>query len=248
MDQNQVKDNVDTNSIQQKVDTNLQPVKETQKSAELPKETEDQINWRKFREQREVERKQNEELQRKATEKENEANALKAAMEAILNKPAQNSSNYQTNEEEETEDQRIEKKVKIAIDQERNRRDEHQRKLEIETFPKRLNADFKDFNQVCTTENLDYLDYHYPEVAGAFKFAPDGYDKWAAVYKAVKKLVPNMDAKKDQKKIESNMNKPGSASSQHSTPTGMGGTPHILSDQKRAANWERMQKSMKGLS
>ena len=54
--------------------------------AETSQETEKDINWRKFREQRELDRKAKEEAIRKAAEKDAEAQALKAAMESLLNK------------------------------------------------------------------------------------------------------------------------------------------------------------------
>lgn len=244
--QPQVQDKVDENLLQDKVDAKPIQDQQTQKQPEA-KETEDQINWKKFREQREIERKQAEEVSKKAIEKEAEVQALKAAMDAILNKPSSNTvSNDQY--EEETEDQKIDKKVQAALELAERRRMENQRKHEAETFPQRLVENYKDFNQVCTTENLDYLDYHYPEVARAFRHAPDGFDKWSDIYKAVKRFVPNTDSKKDQKKAEANFNKPQSISNIGASPMGKTGTPHILDESKKAANWERMQKQMKGLT
>jgi len=76
---------------------NVQPA-EVAKQETPPQETVEQINWKKFRQDREVERKQKEEAIKRASEKEAEAQALKAAMEAILNKPQpqqQQNSYYQ---------------------------------------------------------------------------------------------------------------------------------------------------------
>ena len=111
-----------------------------------------------------------------------------------------------------------------------------------------LTSEYKDFNQVCSTENLDYLDYHYPEVARAFKHAPDGFDKWSDIYKAVKRFVPNIDSRKDARKAENNFNKPQSGSSQNITQNQPGSGAHILTEDRKKANWERMQRSLKGLS
>lgn len=213
---------------------------ETQPAVE--QETPEQINWKKFREQREIERKQREDAEKRATQKAEEAEALKAAMDAILNKQSNQSSTY---EEEETEDQRIQKKVDAAL-LEREKHLEQQRiqreKLE---YPQKLATAYSDFNQVCTPDNLDYLEYHYPEIAAPFKYMPDGFDKWSSVYKAVKRLVPNIDSKKEQKKAEKNFNKPQSMAVAGVTQTG-DSAPIQLDDKKRADNWARMQRVMKG--
>jgi hypothetical protein len=201
------------------------------------------INWRQFREQRELERKQREDAERRAREKEQEAQALKVAMDAILNKPSP--QNYPIQEEELDEDQRIEKKVQAALLAKEKVLEEERRRREQQEFPQRLASTYSDFNQVCTTENLDYLEYHYPEVASAFKHAPDGFDKWAAVYKAVKRFVPNTDSKKEQAKAERNFNKPQSMAVGGATQTG-DSAPMYLDDKRRADNWSRMQRIMKG--
>jgi hypothetical protein len=201
------------------------------------------INWRQFREQRELERKQREDAERRAREKEQEAQALKVAMDAILNKPSP--QNYPIQEEDLDEDQRIEKKVQAALLAKEKVLEEERRRREQQEFPQRLASTYSDFNQVCTTENLDYLEYHYPEVASAFKHAPDGFDKWAAVYKAVKRFVPNTDSKKEQAKAERNFNKPQSMAVGGATQTG-DSAPMYLDDKRRADNWSRMQRIMKG--
>lgn len=205
-------------------------------------ETQEQINWKKFREQREVERKQKEAAEKRANEKEAEALALKAAMEAILNKP---SPMQQINEEEVDEDTRFKKRIDAALAERDAREEQRRREREQQEFPQRLTANFTDFDKVCTTENLDYLEYHYPEVASAFKYAPDGYEKWAAVYKAVKRFVPNTESKKDQNKAEKNFNKPQAMSVPGVTQVG-DTAPMQLDEKRRADNWQRMQKIMKG--
>lgn len=206
-------------------------------------ETPEKINWRKFREAREKERKEKIEIEKRAAEKEKEVAALKAAMEAIMNRP---SNNHQMNDDiEETDDQRIKRLVSESIE-ERMRQDQIEReRREQQEFPARLERDFKDFNHVCTTENLDYLEYHYPEVADVFKELPDGYNKWAKVYNAVKKFVPNLDAKKDQAKAEKNLLRPQSMSAAGKTATG-DSAPMYLDDKRKADNWARMQRAMRG--
>ena len=209
-------------------------------------ETIQERNWRQFRETREAERRQREAAEKKALEKEAEAAALKAAMESILNKPmAKNTTQEFYNEEETTEEQKIQKLVEEALSKERQKEEELRRQKETQELPQKLTATFSDFNQVCTTENLDYLEYHYPEIASAFRHAPEGFEKWSSVYKAVKRFVPNIESKKEQKKAEQNFNKPQSMSIPGMTPTG-DTAPVQLDDKRRQENWLRMQRVMKG--
>ena len=168
----------------------------TEKSIETqPEETLSDKNWKKFREAREVERKQREELEIRAAQKEAETLAMKAAMEAILNKPQQRNEYH---EEDLSEDQKIQKKVDEALAA-RDRQYEQQRiQREKAEFPQRLVQTFSDFNQVCSPENLDYLEYHNPKLAKALGIVPDGFEKWAAIYEAVKNVIPNPGSKKEQ--------------------------------------------------
>ena len=212
-------------------------------------ENDKEINWRKFREQREIERKQKIEAERIAAEERAKAEALKAAMDALLNKSNHsNQNNNQYSENEETEEERIDKKVKAAIAREKESYERERIQQEQASFPQRLNSTFQDFNQVCNTENLDYLEYHYPEVATPYKHMADGFDKWAAIYKAVKRFVPNTDSKKEQKKAEANFIKPQSISSTGTTQGGNAMPAARLDESRKAENWARMQKALKGLS
>lgn len=216
-------------------------------------ETPQEINWKKFKEARELDRKRAEEQQKRADEKTAEAEALKAAMEAILNK--QGSSNRQQDNQysnngfdDESEEDRIEKKVEAALKAREVQYESQRQQKEREEYPAKLASTFSDFNQVCSSSNLDYLDYHYPEISTAFKHMPEGFDKWAAVYKAVKRFIPNSDSQKDQKKAEANFNKPQSMSS-NGLAEGRGSMPSVkLDEARRADNWARMQKILKGIN
>lgn len=207
-------------------------------------ESDKEINWKKFREQREIERKQKLEAEKRANEKEAEATALKEAMEVLLNKTAQ--QNYSTEQDiDESEQQRIQRMVRESLDAERQKDHLNQQKKEQNEFPERLISNFSDFNQVCTSDNLDYLEYHYPEVADAFKELPDGYNKWSKIYKAVKRFVPNIDSKKESAKADKNFAKPQAMSIAGKTQVG-DTAPQQLDDARRASNWQRMQKVMRG--
>jgi len=212
------------------------------KSVEPNQETPEQINWKKFREAREQDRKAKELAEREAAKKAEEIAALKAAMESLLNKPSQ--QNVHQEAEELTEEQKIDKRVEEMMAKRDRQYEEEKRLREQQEFPQRLVANFSDFDQVCNTENLDYLEYHYPEVAAPYKHLPDGYDKWAAIYKAVKRFVPNPNSKKDQKSAEKNFNKPQSMAVGGTTQT-TDSAPMMLDEKRRQDNWARMQRTMK---
>jgi hypothetical protein len=210
---------------------------------EAPKEDIEQINWRQFRAKREEERKEAEASKQLAEQKQKEADALKKAMEALLSKPAPMQQDNSGDMGEESEDDRIEKKVQAALAKKEAEYQQRRAQEEAASMPSRLAQQHPDFNQVCTTENVDYLEYHYPEVASAIKHMPEGLDKWSTIYKAVKRFVPNPDTSRDDKRIAKNLSKPQSPSAM-STGTG-DQAPRILDDTKRAANWERMRRVMK---
>lgn len=234
-----LKQNEQTTSIPSNTEINNGGVSET---AEDP-------NWRIIREQRKVERKAREDAEKKAAEKEAEAQAFKAALEALANKPQQGQQQSYFNQTEESDDERIEKKVAAALKKREEEYAKQQHEAELKEYPQRLRQNMPDFDKVCTAENIDYLEYHHPEIAEPFRYMPDGYKKWESMYKVAKKLIPNMEAKKDMAKVDKNLSKPGSISSTGTTQgTGSMSDGIRLTEEKKAANWQRMQKLTKGLS
>jgi len=225
----------------------LENASSQQEQAPEIKSEENKANWKAFREQREAERKARIEAERQAKEESAKAEAMKAALEALTNKPYHH-PHEPFEDNEETEEQRIDKRVAMALQKEREKFEKEHREREQKELPNRLQSTFGDFNKVCSSENLDYLEYHYPELSTPFKHMPDGFDKWAAIYKAVKRFVPNIDAKADQAKVERNLQKPSSPSSPGNTHSGNAMPQARLDEARKAANWERMQKALKGLS
>lgn len=217
--------------------TNNQSIPENLGSTQ---ETVDQINWKKFREERKREREAKENSDRELAKKSEEVNALKAVVEALASKPSV-SNDYQ-------EDISEEQKIKDLVAKEMANRDkalEAQRNAkEQEELPYKLAKTFEGFNEVCSAENLDYLEYHYPEVASAYASLPNNFDKWGNIYKAIKKFVPNPDSGPDKRKAENNSLKPQSMSATGATATG-DHAPKVLTDKIRADNWARMQKTMR---
>lgn len=206
-------------------------------------------NWKAFREARKKDRADKEAAEKRAADKEAEAAALKAAMEAAFARTSQQHQNpYQEIQQEETEEARIQRLVREEIvkrDQEYARQ---QQQREMQEYPQRLNQNYPDFGKTVSTENLDYLDYHYPEIARTLNRLPDGYDKWSDVYHAIKRFVPNSTtSNKEAQRAENNLSKPKSISSTGlSQPTsGMGS--NRLTEERKSSNWQRMQRIMNGL-
>lgn len=206
-------------------------------------ETLQEKNWRQFREQKEVERKKAEEMAQRAAEKEAEANALKAALEAALNKQPQ--QNYQGGYEEETEDQRIEKKVNDLLAKRESEAAQRRAAQEAQEMPNKVVARHPDFNQVCTQQNLDYLEYHHPELFRSFKQRNESIELWSDIYGAIKRYIPNATSgSREQAKAQHNLNKPQSVSTPGINPTTTQGIPGRLSEEQKAANWSRMQRDL----
>ena len=215
-------------------------------------EEEQERNWRQFRERRKQERQQAEEAARVAQQKAEEAEALKKALEALVDKPqkkkkaASYEDYYDDEESEEQEEESMEKKLEKMLDERDRKRNEDAQRQELAQLPQRLARDFKDFDRICTQENLDYFEYHYPEVASAYKYMPDGYEKWASVYKAINRFMPEVKNKSAQRLATENLSKPKSPSAPGAEQTS-DGAPMYLDEQRRQANWKRMQKVMKGI-
>lgn len=229
-------------------------VQTTQDQSAVQTEPDNQeINWKKFKEARAAERKEAEaqakraeEAAKRAAEKEAEATALKAALDAILNKPQKSQSNsYQSNDdEEETEDQRIEKKVAAVLLQREQEAERKRNEREQEELPIKLKNTLKDFDQICSSDNLDYLEYHHPELSRSLGSRPQSLEKWHDIYNAVLRYIPNTNAKKDQQKAMANFQKPQSISSPNVTQPGNSISSAKDVEARRAANWQRMQAQM----
>lgn len=243
--------NVDSNLTQQNAQN---PQQNTSENKEI--ESADP-NWRAFREARKKDRAEKEAAERRAAQKEEEAAALRAAMEAAFAKSGPSPQAYQqyygmnqVNEQpEETEEQRIERKLNEMLAKREEKWRKEQAEQEMREYPNRLKKDFPDIAQVVSQENLDYLDFHYPEISRPLQRLPDGYDKWHDTYHAIKKFIPNHStAKKEAIKADINSNKPRSISSTGPSPTGetVRETWQEI-EARRAERWARMQRTMKGV-
>lgn len=237
---------VDTSLNQEKVD-----IKSTQ-NIDIPSSTPEQEdpNWRAFREARKKDKADREAAERRAAEKEAEATALKAAMEAAFARGTPSASHSHQNYDgpEETEDERIEKKVQAALSAREAATTKERHEKERQELPQRLLNAYPDYNQVVNEENGAYLEYHHPELYRSLLRQPENFDTCSDIYKLVKKFVPNSTtAKKESAKADINQAKPKSISSIGLTQTGEAPGSHIISEDRKAANWARMQKTLKGV-
>lgn len=238
-------DKVDTNPPQNQADTTVNQSPEVTQN----KETNEDPNWRAFREARKKDRAEREAAEKRAAEEAEKARAMKEAMEALLSRPMpQNQTNDYGYQQEETEEQRISKLVDARIAAKEAEYARQREEEERKHYPQRLQQNFPDLNQVLSQENLDYLDYHFPEVSRPLQRLPEGYDKWSDTYAAIKKLVPNhAGARRDAARAESNFNKPKSMSAVGMSQADSQQTSHILTEQRKQQNWERMQRLLKGV-
>lgn len=251
-----------------------QPVVETQPSQETqptqeqqpaPEElTPEQINWKKFRSDREAERKQREEeassrlaAEKAAKEKDEQIAALQQAMTQAMNQGQSVTPDQQQQIIDELDptdiptgeqvskyvESTVQKLLRKEIEQQQQQIQQKNDQDQLRALPK----DNPDFDQVCSTENLDYLEFHYPGVAVAFNNMPDDYTKWSNIYKTVKKLVPNYDAGQQKARAEANAAKPQSMSVPGTSQTGDQAPNVNLDANRRAEIWKRMQRKMKGL-
>ncbi len=208
-------------------------------------------NWRAFRDGRKKDRLEKEAAERKATEKQAEIDALKAAMEAAFSKAApqlqQEQGGYNAYGEDETEDQRIEKKVQEAIAKREAAAARDREERDRKEMPNRFAKAYPDQAQVLSDENMAYLEYHYPELTRPLSRMPDhSFEKWEDIYKAIKKFVPNtVNVSPEAKRAEANINKPKSMSTANVTHSGETGGSIRLTEERKRANWERMQKTLK---
>ncbi len=216
----------------------------------IPEETEKDINWKKWKENRQREREGAARETEAKIKAQKEAEALRQALEAVVNKAShtQRQENNGYDNEEESEEQRINRKVEEALAKREREYQQQRENEELKSYPSKLNNTYSDFNQVCSPENLDYLEYHHPELAKSFAHRKDGFEKWSDIYNAVKRYIPNVNSNRDAIKAEKNLAKPQSLSHSTLSATGPTGNSYQLTEQRRAENWSRMQKTLKGLS
>ena len=211
---------------------------------EVPQEeTQEQINWKKFRADNLKNKKAKEEAELRAKEKAEETETLKNALAEVVNKK----SNVQDDGVEEDDNVRIQKEVERILAIKEAERENARKAQELSSLPQKLASAHSDFTAVCSEDNLLYFEYHFADQATAFKYMPDSFEKWDNLYKSIKRVMPDAAKKTHYEAVaEKNLNAPKS----HATAAGIpktGGTSLGLSDDAKKANWKNMQARMKGL-
>lgn len=210
-------------------------------------------NWKVVRELRKKEKAEREAAEQRASEEKARADAMAKALEVALSKSTFNQSspqqNYAAYPEEETEDQRLEKKLSAMMEKREAQWQRDRAEKEMQQLPSIMQQTYSDYFQVINEDNAAYLKYHDPDLYESIVHLPNTVDGCSKAYRLVKKHVPNAtSAKRDEAKAEINFNKPKSMSSTSVTQGGEAGSSARLTEEKRAQNWERMQKQLKGLS
>jgi hypothetical protein len=223
--------------IPQKEQTPIAPV-----TAPVPveavkqEESEQERNWKKFRESKEAERKRADEATARAMQKEAEALALKKAMEALVSKPEPTQTEY----EEESEQARIDRRVEEILAKKEREYEQKLREQEAKEWPIYCRRMHADFDQVCNSNNMDYLEYHHPELYKSFARLPDTVEKWNDIYGAIKRYIPNPQPQNEMKKAEANLKRPQAFNSVN-PPSGLTPPATRLTEERKNANWLRMQ-------
>ena len=158
-------DNTQTSNADQQTNA---PVVPAQESAE---DVQDR-NWKQFREERKKEREQLAAEKKISAQKAREAEELRLALEALASKPSPQPQYQAHDPVDETEDQRIDRLVEQKLEKREAARKAEEAQKEAVQLPVKLKQAYSDFDTVCHADNLDYLEFHYPEIANAYKYLP----------------------------------------------------------------------------
>ena len=135
--------------------------------------------------------------------------------------------------------------IKEALTQNAEKNRIEQVARDKEEMPEKLKEMHKDFDDVVQKDNLQYLDYHFPEVSGVLNILPEGLDKWSRVYKMIKKLVPNT-GRGDLRRLEKNANKPQNVAAATAPPSNEQGYGRTLSEGEKKENYKRLIELSRG--
>jgi hypothetical protein len=202
-------------------------------------------NWKAFLQKRkedqaalEKEREKNKQLEEDRTRRTKELEDMKAAFGALLEKkePVYN--------DDEDSEKLIEQKVEklFSAKEEARKKQEDEKRQQEEMIAVR--EQMPDLMQVCSQENLLYLEYYHPEIAVPLARMADGFEKTKLAYQAIKKHVKM--GTKEKEKIEKNLSKPKSVYSSYSNEGQKEESSAKMSDSKKQEVWNKMQRLISG--
>lgn len=221
--------------------TQEQPSKDTDKV-----EDEKERNWRAFLDKRKEEQEElkkekerSAQLAQENARRSKEIEDMKVAFSALLQK---------NNDPVYEDDDDTGKKIKEEVERIINQRDEQRAKAEeqrrIDEERKVIKRDMPDLLEVCSQDNLAYLEFYHPEIAIPLSKMQDGFEKTKLAYDAIKKHVKM--GKKEEKLIEKNLSKPKSVHSNVSNESQQEGSSYSMSDSKKQQVWNKMQRLISG--
>ncbi len=205
-------------------------------------------NWKAFLEKRKEEQKENLELQKRLNEsklenerREREIENLKIAFKSLAEKKEETSSYDYDGDDQKKIIQDEVNRVISQRDEERKKQDTNER---IRKEAIEIKEQMPDLMDICSHDNLAYLEYYHPEIAIPLAAMPDGFMKTKMAYQAVKKHVKMGMKEKD--KIEKNLSKPKSLHSAISNESQQEESSASMSDKKKTETWNKMQRLMSG--
>lgn len=205
-------------------------------------------NWKAFLEKRKEEQKENLALQKKLEEsnqenarREREIENLKIAFKSLAEKKEE-PSNY----DYDGDDQKkiIQDEVNRVISKRDKENEERETAERIRKEAIEIKEQMPDLMDVCSHDNIAYLEYYHPEIAIPLGAMPNGFMKTKMAYQAVKKHVKMGMKEKD--KIEKNLAKPKSLHSAISNEGQQEESSGNMSDKKKTETWNKMQRLMSG--
>lgn len=225
------------------VETSVQDTQTDQK-----KESDEERNWKAFLEKRkeetkalEEEREKNKQLELERENYKKRIEEMKEAFKALLEKKEPNP--YEYGNEEDPKKAIQEEVERLFREQEQKREDkERQERTYKETLA--IKETMPDLMEVCSQENIAYLEYYHPEIAIPLGKMPDGFEKTKLAYQAIKKHVKM--AKKEKERIEENLSKPKSMHAPYSNETQKEESSGNLSDKRKMEVWNKMQRLISG--
>jgi len=200
-----------------------------EKSGDIQQSSQEEANWKKFREQRAHEKAALQRSQENERKSQQESALLKKALTEVID-----NGQLGSDDTEESEDARIKRLVDASL-----------KERDANEFPTKLRQIYSDFDSVCSAEAIEYLEFKEPELALALRYMPEGLEKYSTLYKAVKKRVPS-GGKKEKHMMEANANKPRATSIPGTTQLGTEANIGFLSESRKAENWKRMQQIQNG--
>lgn len=196
--------------------------------AEQRKRNDAEYNWAELRRQREKDRE--------------EMEALKTELNRLKKPETPEEEDYGVNDDDLLEGKHL-KELKRELKQLKT---ELQRK-EASTMEDRLQMKYPDYADVVSTENIEYLKKHEPELAQSISSMQDPYQQAVAAYKLLKKVGKEPVVTPEQRKASENSQKPVSANAV--TKNSAIGNAHLfengLTKELKESLWKEMQAAKK---